>query len=245
MKHPTSGGHEQPKIFLFAGTILVVALVVASVGLVALVLVLGLSRDHSELQEHNVPYAVAISTAALNAKAIANHERGFLISGRREFLVEIDQGLLEARNAFAEAAFTSEDDIQLRAAARAEAGFERWVAALQRELRTYRRGDRTTATQAALGPGRALRKDYEAALAQAQRVAVTAIELRRNSFASSGWIFIVLASLIVVLAIGLGTTVALVHLLRVPASDDGTAAPAAAPLNLVVPPADHTRRRQG
>jgi methyl-accepting chemotaxis protein len=194
------------------GLWLVLALLVAAAA-VAVVAMVGLARDHTELQDHNVPYAVAISSAALNAKGIANDERGFLISGDPEFLDEIEQRLLNVRTAFAEASIAAADDEQRRAATAAHEGFERWVFALQQEFKTFQAGDRKAATKASLGPVRTLRKDYEAALVDAQDVATTAIQLTRNSFSSSGWAFVLLGSLLVVLAVGVGTTFWLMHLL--------------------------------
>jgi methyl-accepting chemotaxis protein len=182
----------------------------------ATVSIVSLSRDQSELQDHNVPYAVAIATAALNAKGIANDERGFLISGDPEFLEEIDQRLLSARTAFSEATITADTDVQRAAASEAHAGFERWIFALQRQLKLFQSGDRQAATKAALGRGRALRKDYETALVEAQDVAARAIESQRNSLASSGWIFILLACLLLVIAGAVGIALWLIRALEPP-----------------------------
>jgi hypothetical protein len=111
---------------------------------------------------------------------------------------------------------------------------------LKQEQRTFQQGDRKQATAIALGRSRALRKQYEASLAEARRVAFSAIELQRNSLASSGWIFILLAALIVVLAGGFGLAVVLVPTLR---RTDALAAPAPTgrPVSLL-PPA---RERRG
>jgi CHASE3 domain sensor protein len=224
---------------------LVLALLTTAVAVVATITVVSLSRDHSVLQDHNVPYAVAISTAALNAKGIANDERGFLISGRREFLDEIEQRLLDARSAFSAAAVAADGDLQRRAVADAEAGFERWVWALQRQFRTFQSGDRKGATKAALGPGRALRKDYEASLAEAQSVATTAIQLRRNPLASSGWVFTLLATLILMLVVGSCVTFWYMRALQQVASDVEEPEPATASVSLLAPPTDRLRRRNG
>jgi methyl-accepting chemotaxis protein len=197
--------------------------VVGGAGLVLLLLaavagatlsIVSLSRDQAELQDHNVPFAVAIATAALNAKGIANHERGFLISGDPEFLAEIDQDLLSVRTAFSEATITADTDDQRAAAGEAHAGFERWIWTLQRQLKLFQSGDRQSATKASLGRGRALRKDYEASLVHAQDVAARAIESRRNSFASSSWIFILLVCVLLVIAAGVGIALWLMRALE-------------------------------
>jgi methyl-accepting chemotaxis protein len=182
-----------------------VALLAAAV-ILAVYLIFSLSQDQAELQDRNVPYAVALSTAALNAKGMANDERGYLISGNREFLEELDQRLVNVRTAFAAALSSADGEPQREAAREAHAGFEAWVFAMNTQIKMYQDGRREEATKAALGPGRALRKDYERSLADAQSSARTAIQLHRNSFASSGWVVIVIASLLVVLAIGFAAT---------------------------------------
>lgn len=225
-----------------AGLGVVLALLVAAVA-AAVISMVSLSRDHTELQDHNVPYAVAISTAALNAKGIANDERGFLISGNPEFLKEIQQRLLNVRTAFSEASIAAGDEEQRRAATRAHAGFERWVVALRRQFETFQAGDRNGATKAALGPGREVRKQYEDALVEAQQVASTAIQLRRNSFVSSGWAFMLLGSILVVLAVGVGTTFWLLHFLS-KVDEDAEAPPVAVAPVTYLPPREGTLGRR-
>lgn len=186
------------------------AVLIASIVVVVLSLV-SLSRDQAELQDNDVPYAVAIATAALNAKAMANHERGYLISGSKEFLEEFDQNLVNVRSAFAAASVAAEGDRQVDAAGRAHAGFEQWVWAVRGEFRTFQAGNRAAATRTSLGRVRSVRKDYEASLADAQDVATTAIQLRNNPFARTEWVAILLISLLIVLAICIGLTLWLMN----------------------------------
>lgn len=228
---------KRPDFAVLAGAGLVLLLLVAAVAGATLSIV-SLSRDQAELQDHNVPFAVAIATAALNAKGIANDERGFLISGDPEFLEEIDQRLLSARTAFSEATITAKDDVQRAAASEAHAGFERWIWALQRQVKLFQSGDRQGATKAALGRGRALRKDYETSLAEAQDVGARAIESRRNSLASSGWIFVLVACLLLVVAAGIGIALWLIRLLEGP--DDSVEA-VGAPIAVFPSPARRSR----
>jgi CHASE3 domain sensor protein len=190
-----------------------VAVVVLAIAL-AVFSIFRLSQDQSQLQDQNVPYAVAVATVALNAKGIANDERGYLISGNREFLEEIDQRLIDVRTAFSEAAIAADGERQRRAVGNAHAGFEEWFWVLRSEFKMFQAGDREKATKTSLGPGRTLRKKYEASLAEAQAAAKTAIQLRRNSFASSGWLPILLVVLVVVLAIGFATTLWLTRTLE-------------------------------
>lgn len=239
----STAGRKRPDFPILVGLGLVLLLLVAAVG-GAVLSIVDLSRDQAELQDHNVPYAVAISTAALNAKGIANDERGYLISGDRQFLEEIDQRLLNARTAFSEATISAKDDVQRRAAAEAQAGFERWIWALERQLETFQSGNRKAATAASLGRGRALRKDYEGSLAEARSVAATAIQLHRNSFASSGWITLLLACLVIVLVAGLVVALWLIRALD-PAQDDVEPEPVGAPISVFPDPGGRLRRRSG
>jgi methyl-accepting chemotaxis protein len=229
---------------LLAGIGIVFAMLASAI-VGAVFSLLTVTRNQAELQERNVPYAVAISTAALNAKGIANDERGFLISGDPEFVEEIEQRLLNARTAFAAAAIAADGDVQSRAVDEAQTGFERWVWALERELATFRAGDREAARKAALGPGRALRKKYEASLAEAQSVAKIAIHQQRNSLASSGWAIILLASLLVVLMVGSVVSFWLLRALDAAANAGRTAEPAPVGLALREQQVDRPQHRNG
>jgi CHASE3 domain sensor protein len=225
------------QVVLAAG---VIVAILAGLVVVAILSLLSLREDQVQLQDRNVPYAVAIATAALNAKGMANDERGYLISGNREFLNEFDQRLINARTAFAEAAIAADGDKQHRAVSVAHAGFEDWVWAVREEFKIFERGERRKATRTALGPVRSLRKEYEAELADAQAVATTAIELRRNSFASSGWLLILIEGLIGVLVLGFAVSIWLIRSLN--------AARSASPLAEAQPGArlpHEVRRRHG
>lgn len=200
-----------PQVVLAVGAIVAI---LAALAVVAILSLLSLREDQVQLQDRNVPYAVAIATAALNAKGMANDERGYLISGKREFLDEFDQRLINVRTAFAEAAIAADGDKQHRAVSVAHAGFEDWVWAVREEFKIFQSGERRKATRTALGSVRSLRKEYEAELADAQAVATTAIELRRNSFASSGWLLILIEGLIGVVALGVAVGVWLIRSLR-------------------------------
>ena len=75
-------------------------LLAAGVGtLVALLLVANLTvafvilrhvEDAIDASERHSEYATAIDDATLNAKAIANHERGYMLSGDEIFVAEIE-----------------------------------------------------------------------------------------------------------------------------------------------------------
>ena len=209
-----SRGGRLPVGFQVAAVIGVLFVVlIASIVVVSLSLV-SLGRDQAELQDNDIPYAVAIATAALNAKAMANHERGYLISGSQEFLDEFDQNLVNVRSAFAAASIAAEGDRQVDSAGKAHAGFEQWVFAVRAQFRTYQAGNQEAATRASLGRVRDLRKSYEESLAEAQTVARTAIELRNNPFARTEWVTVLLISLLLVLAICVGLTLWLMRTLN-------------------------------
>jgi methyl-accepting chemotaxis protein len=207
------------------------AVLLASIVVVVMSLI-SLGRDQAELQDNDVPYAVAIATAALNAKAMANHERGYLISGSKEFLEEFDRNLVNVRSAFAAASMAAEGDRQVDAASKAHAGFEQWVFVVRAQFKTYQAGNRRAATRAALGPGRTLRKNYEASFADAQSVARRAIELRNNPFARTEWVTVLLISLLLVLAICVGLTLWLMRTLNTAFDVEEAPEPAADPIPL-------------
>jgi methyl-accepting chemotaxis protein len=141
------------------------ALLVVGV-LIAALLMARLGDDATDLTRRQVQYSTALSGAALNAKGIANDERGYLLSGNDEFLVEIDIRTGLARDYFNQAAEAA-DDAQSRRLRRAYDAFERWLVALEEEVAMFRAGDREAARAASLGPTRDLRKDYETLLATA------------------------------------------------------------------------------
>jgi CHASE3 domain sensor protein len=237
---------------LVAGVAALLALLAASIAL-SIFLIFSLKNEQEQLQDRNVPFALAVATAAHNAKGIANDERGYLLSGAPEFLEEIDQRMLSARAAFAEATSAADGDVQLDAISEARAGFERWVSALRAELRAYQRGDRGRALDAALGRGRALRKEYEASLARAEAVAAGTIQVRR-SLIGSEWsraVTILVAGLLVALVIGLGIAFWLTRLILTPVYElvDLVARaveapqPAPAEIRLPAPPVDDLQQR--
>jgi CHASE3 domain sensor protein len=191
------------QVFLGVGGLLV--LLMASIAL-AVLLVEGLKHGERRLADRDVPYAAAVAAAALNAKGIANDERGYFISGDRRFIGELDSRVRNARDAFALAERTATGDRQLVAVREARAGFERWVATVRREFAAFTAGERHEAVRRSLGPDRALRKSYEASLARAQRLGATAIDSGRSSVdaASSRSVTILLVCLLLGLVLGCG-----------------------------------------
>src|SRR5688500_5805374 len=90
-----------PRVLVGLGSL--VALLTGAVG-VAVFLIVALENDTRVLSDRPFQYATAIHQAALDAKALANHERGFLVSGgNEEFAREHEEGTADAREAFAAA----------------------------------------------------------------------------------------------------------------------------------------------
>jgi CHASE3 domain sensor protein len=134
--------------------------------LIAAFLMGRVGAEATDLTRRQVQYTTALTGAALNAKGIANDERGYLLSGNEEFLVEIDIRTAQAREYFDQAAEAA-GDAPSRRILHAYEVFERWLVALEEEIAMFRAGDREAARAVSLGPTRDLRKEYEALLATA------------------------------------------------------------------------------
>lgn len=192
-------------------------LALLAVAIVAGVVVLAdLNDDGSQLTENEIQYATAINAAALNAKAIANDERGFLLSGEREFIRELDNRTIRAREAFGVALSEADSRDQRRAVRAANEGFEAWIQALHEETAIFDAGDRERAIEISLTSTRAIRKDYEKSLAHAQDLGVDAIQSGRSEVSASATrsLEIVLTYLVVALLLGVAVAVWIVRRLR-------------------------------
>jgi methyl-accepting chemotaxis protein len=184
--------------------------------LVAAVLIFGLREDASHLTDSQIQYATAVNAAALTAKAIANDERGFLLSGDRQFVRQLDNRTISARAAFAVAASEADSRDQRRAVREANTGFEAWIQALHEELAIWENGNRDRAVQISLTSTRAIRKDYERSLAHAQDLGVDAVQSGRSEVSDSATrsLEIVLGYLVAALLLGVGIGLWIVLALR-------------------------------
>jgi methyl-accepting chemotaxis protein len=180
-----------------------VALVVVAVVL-AVFFVSGLRDNAADLTDREVQYARAIDAAALRAKAMANDERGFLLSGKESFLERFERRAVRVQGSFVTAEIAAEEHEQREGVREARAGFLRWLRAVRAEVATYKAGDRESAVVTALGPTRDLRYEYETSLRHAQRLGSSAIESGAESVssASSQSITVLLVYLIAALIIG-------------------------------------------
>lgn len=185
-------------------TVVGAALATLAVGmLIATFLLLRLSDATLEATSGEIQYATAMSAAALNAKAIANDERGFLLSGNAEFLDQIDSRIPLAREAFAQAMEVA-DAAQRQRLAEVLQLFEQWLILIEDEIAIYRAGDEAAAMDTSLGPTRELRHEYERMLVEASLVQSG---VPRAAAAVSGWsgwsLAILLGYLVVAVIMGL------------------------------------------
>jgi methyl-accepting chemotaxis protein len=193
------------------------SLVAASI-LISIYFLTSIKEDSARLSHRDVPYASAVAEAALNAKGIANDERGFLMSGNPKFADEAGRRIVVARAAFGAAARAAAGSPQHQAIAGAHSAFERWVRGVRSEFSAFRLGERQRSVAAALGPNRALRKSYERLLDTAQALGATAIESAETSVAkaSSRSTTILIAWFCGALAIGLGVVLWLLRAITRP-----------------------------
>jgi methyl-accepting chemotaxis protein len=203
---------------VLAGVGALLALLAVAVA-VAVVLIVSLEDDANELSERHVLYAAAVHEAALSAKGMANDQRGYLLSGRTQYLDELHARTGETRTAFEEAATFAVGESQRDAVRESRAGFERWLQALNADIAAYQSGSREEAIEASLGSTRQLRKTYEQSLAHAYTLGVRSIDSATDSIASSASrsVTILLAYLALALATGVGVALWVVRAVLKPA----------------------------
>jgi methyl-accepting chemotaxis protein len=204
-------------IQILAGLAGLLTLLVVSM-LVAIGLAVGSRPGQTRLDDRDVPYVNAVAEAALNAKGVANDQRGFLLTGDPTFIDEAERRIADARRAFATADRVAADADQRDTVDTARAGFEQWVAAVHDEFAVFQAGDRQRAITASLGPERELRKSYERALADAQSVGDRSVRSARTSVAEA-WsrsVGILIVCLVVALAVGIGVVYWLMRAVALP-----------------------------
>jgi methyl-accepting chemotaxis protein len=136
-----------------------VALVLAA-ALMSLARLGNVDRAREHISQRTAPYASALAAAAVDMKAMANDERGFLMTGDREFLDEIAERSETIRDELERAAAAAPAEGDTAAVQRIGGEFERWADALAAEFEQYG-SDRGAAVAVALGDNRDLRKAYE------------------------------------------------------------------------------------
>ena len=184
-----------------------IGLLAVAVG-VAVFLIVSLEDDASELSHRQVQYAAAIHEAALSAKAMANEQRGFLLSGDAQYLAQLEADAAEAQLAFALARSHAVTASQRVAVDQARAGFERWLRALRADIAAFRNGFKQRAIGASLGSTRQLRKTYERSLADAYAGGVRSISSATDSLSASASRSVTILLVYLALALVVGVTLA-------------------------------------
>lgn len=184
---------------------------------VAILLVVNLSQRDNQLKD-DVPWATAVAAAALDAKGVANDQRGFLLTGDPTYLNEATQRAAAARREFATAGAKAITDTQRRAVDESRAGFERWWTATRAEFAAYRAGNTQAAIAASVGPDRALRKQYEDSLARTQNLGQSSLQsaTRSISGAATRSVAILLGCLLAALLAGAAIAYWLVRQISTP-----------------------------
>jgi methyl-accepting chemotaxis protein len=120
----------------------------------------GVQQGQHQVAQNTAPFLVSLGDAALAAKAAANDERGYLITGDQVFLDEFGE-----RRRTVDAALSTAEDVALTEAHRADVAeirtaYVAWADSVTRELALHRT-DPAAAEAVSLGANRDLRKTYE------------------------------------------------------------------------------------
>ena len=194
--------------------------VLASVGAASLtaLLVGGLAlgdlqhlRDARDAElDTALPYVNALHDIGLTAKATANDERGYLLSGDPEFLAEIEERLGKVDGHLADARSAADSADEAAFVDRLETEIGAWSASLQTEFDLYAT-DRGAAVALAFDQTRSLRKVYEETLDTGIEAADASL-MEGASYAdtvsAAVWRTVVVCAVGVLLALGLGLAVA-------------------------------------
>ncbi|MFD2091263.1 methyl-accepting chemotaxis protein [Blastococcus deserti] len=122
----------------------------------------GLRDARSEELSTALPYMNSLHDIGLTAKATANDERGYLLTGDPEFLAEIEERLGKVDGYLEEARAASTED-QAAYLHQLEGELDAWSASMSSEFELYAQ-DREAAIALAFGATRELRKSYEGTL---------------------------------------------------------------------------------
>jgi methyl-accepting chemotaxis protein len=204
------------QVLIGVGSLL--ALLAVAVG-VAVFLIVSLENDASNVSDRHVQYAAAVHEAALSAKAMANEQRGFLLSNDDAYLAQLEADAAEARASFALARRQAVGRSQRVAVDRAEAEFNLWLRALRNDIAAYRQGFRRSAIEASLGSTRQLRKTYERSLADAYALGVRSTSEATDSLTTSASrsVTALLVYLAIALLVGVGIAFWVVRTILKPA----------------------------
>ncbi len=169
---------------LLAGALLL-SLVLGIAGAVAWMGLSSIRSDYHHVADHSIPYITAIDAFAVNAKAMANDERGFLLKGDPKFSTEFKGRIADVESEFAAAgkAYPAGSP-QAKLVAQIGSQFDAWVKAVEAEFAQYKTHP-AGAIEAGLGPNRDLRKAYEATVEEAQKLAAANVASTSGALSSS------------------------------------------------------------
>ena len=155
---------------------------------VAALLSLGRLGDVDDAQfyvsKRLAPYAAILGDAALEMKAAANDERGYLMTGDAEFRKEIGERQETVHASLADAREVAPNAGYANAVDTIGEQFDAWTEAIDAEFKLFGT-DREAAIALALGENRDLRKAYEATLAKAIDDANVEIPAADNTVATN------------------------------------------------------------
>jgi methyl-accepting chemotaxis protein len=192
---------------LVASVGVLLAMIATVVG-TAVLTVNSLQAANHEVSERAVPYLQGLSDAALAAKAAANDERGFLITGDRTFADEAVSRRSAEQAGLAQARTSAVSDRTRAAVDAIDRELSRFNALLDEEFALYST-DRAQAMTRSFGVNRDQRKAYEARFADAitlakQHVAAQVADNDRGAARSRTVLAVVLLLSIVLGALAAG-----------------------------------------
>jgi methyl-accepting chemotaxis protein len=157
--------------YLFGGFAVVLALLLGST-LLAVAQVGQLREARQSELGKAVPFITGLQEAALTAKAAANDERGFLLTGQRDYADEVHNRMASAEDSLARARAAAADPGRVAEVDAITAAIRAWATALDREFELYTT-DRAAAIELSVGANRELRKTYEELLTASTESAST------------------------------------------------------------------------
>ncbi|MGY1916803.1 HAMP domain-containing protein, partial [Blastococcus sp. SYSU DS0973] len=142
----------------------VASLTAAAVGFLAVADLSELRDARAAELQTSMPYLNSLHELGLTAKATANDERGFLLTGDPEFQAEVDERLEKVDGLFESARSAAPTGAERAFLDELEASVGNWSESLYAEFELFP-SDRAAAVAVAMGPTRELRKTYEEQLA--------------------------------------------------------------------------------
>jgi methyl-accepting chemotaxis protein len=170
LKPPNRRAGRKPLSLKIAASFGALAALLAVYGLLTLNSLGSIETKTGQLADRSVAYVMSLNAAATAAKAMANDERGYLMTGDQSFSKDLDERKALVLGHLDDAAAHAPTAAQRGAIDDIRSGFERWAAAVDGELERFA-DDREAAIALALGDNRDLRKVYEESIDSANTAA--------------------------------------------------------------------------